>query len=315
MRATGRPGRGERGRVASRVRELIDGPRLGGGTALGGAEVGAADVGGAVDGFVGPADDGGGRAPWLPGEQLGPPLGRHAAGSSVAPERRRFSIDRLRWAPERRTAVAVALAVLVAGALTLWWVLSARPRELAVHASDPVPATVNTGGPTLSSSSTPSARSAADPGPSPPARLVVDVAGKVRRPGVYRIADGSRVVDALRAAGGALPGTSTTSLNLAEPLRDGQQVVVGLPGQAGAGGQGAGTGSGSAAPASSGAAVDLNAATLEQLQALPGVGPVLAQHILDWRTQHGRFTSVDQLNDVTGIGEVKFAALRSLVTV
>ena len=63
-----------------------------------------------------------------------------------------------------------------------------------------------------------------------------------------------------------------------------------------------------------GGVIDLNAATLEQLQTLPGVGPVLAQHILDWRTQHGRFTSVDQLNDVSGIGEVKFAALRHLVT-
>jgi competence protein ComEA len=208
--------------------------------------------------------------------------------------------------------------VVLAAALTLWWVLSARPRNVAVHASSGTPAAVSAGEPTLSSSSTPSGGPApsATAGSSTAASVVVDVAGKVRHPGVYRLSAGSRVVDALHAAGGALPGVSTISLNLAEPLHDGQQVVVGVAGVPGTGGGGAGpVPSGSTAGGSSGAVVDLNSATLEQLQTLPGVGPVLAQHILDWRTQHGRFTSVDQLNDVSGIGEVKFAGLRPLVTV
>jgi competence protein ComEA len=223
--------------------------------------------------------------------------------------------------------VAVGVAVLVAGTLTLWWVLSARPRALAVHSSTGAgapPVAVSTAGPTLSTSSEPSSAvpSAAGPtpasGPASAVRLVIDVAGKVHRPGVYRLAAGSRVVDALRAAGGALPGVSTVSLNLAEPLRDGQQVVVGVAGATGAGGAGPGgppsTGAGQPG-ATGGAPVDLNSASAEQLQALPGVGPVLAQHILDWRTQHGRFSTVDELNNVSGIGEVKFAQLRALVTV
>jgi competence protein ComEA len=123
---------------------------------------------------------------------------------------------------------------------------------------------------------------------------------------------GARVDDAIRAAGGARPGVRLDGLNLAAKLVDGQQVAVGV-----APAPGAAVGGGAAAPSggSSGAPVNLNTATLDQLQTLPGVGPVLAQHVLDWRSQHGSFTSVAQLNDVTGIGDVKFAALKSLVTV
>jgi competence protein ComEA len=148
--------------------------------------------------------------------------------------------------------------------------------------------------------------------------VVVDVAGKVRRPGVYHLPGGARVDDAIRAAGGALAGARLDRLNLAARLVDGQQVAVGIPPAAGGGGGPAVAGSGSPAPsggASTAGPVDLNTAGLDQLETLPGVGPVLAQHILDWRTAHGSFASVDQLNDVSGIGEVKFAALRPLVSV
>jgi competence protein ComEA len=155
--------------------------------------------------------------------------------------------------------------------------------------------------------------------------VVVDVAGKVRRPGLYRLALGARVDDAVRAAGGALAGIDLSSLNLAAKVVDGQQILVGVQGAPGgavggpgtAGGAPIGGGGVAAAPAASGGGglVDLNSATLEQLETLPGVGPVLGQRILDWRTAHGNFATVDQLNDVSGIGDVKFAALKPLVTV
>ncbi|MGI8762369.1 MAG: helix-hairpin-helix domain-containing protein [Jatrophihabitantaceae bacterium] len=148
--------------------------------------------------------------------------------------------------------------------------------------------------------------------------LVVDVAGKVRRPGIYRLAAGARVYEALQAAGGVQPGVATTQLNLAARVSDGEQIVVGLPGVPGAaatvlpGASGAGGGTSQAGAQS--ATVSLNAASQEQLESLPGVGPVLAQHILDWRSQHGPFASIDQLRDVSGIGEIKYAALKPRVT-
>jgi competence protein ComEA len=142
------------------------------------------------------------------------------------------------------------------------------------------------------------------------AEIVVDVSGKVRKPGIHRLPAGSRVVDALSAAGGVRPGTNTDSLNRARFLVDGEQVVVGGPvagGAPGAGSVGGPVGVGPAAP------VSLNTATVEQLDALPGVGPVLAQHIVDYRTRHGGFRSVDELREVNGIGERRFADLRNLV--
>jgi competence protein ComEA len=147
--------------------------------------------------------------------------------------------------------------------------------------------------------------------------VVVDVAGKVRRPGLYRLPPGARVDDAVRSAGGALAGVDLSSLNLAAKVVDGQQIAVGIPGSpggaAGAAVGGSAPGGGNAGSAGGGP-VDLNTASLEQLETLPGVGPVLAQHILDWRSAHGRFATVGQLNDVPGIGDVKFAALKPLVT-
>jgi competence protein ComEA len=145
----------------------------------------------------------------------------------------------------------------------------------------------------------------ASAGPDAGGVVVVDVAGKVRHPGVVRLPLGSRVDDAVRAAGGPLPGATFDGLNRAAKLTDGEQVLVGLQPAPGA-----------AAGASAGdARVDLNAADVSALDALPGIGPVLAQKIVDWRTEHGRFASVDQLREVSGIGESKFAAVKNKVRV
>ncbi|MFJ4279180.1 helix-hairpin-helix domain-containing protein [Streptomyces massasporeus] len=145
--------------------------------------------------------------------------------------------------------------------------------------------------------------------------IVVDVGGKVREPGIHRLPAGSRVADALRAAGGVKPGTDTDGLNRARFLVDGEQVIVG--GSAPAPAPGAGGGSAPGGPAGGVAApaapIPLNTATADQLDTLPGVGPVLAQHIIDYRTQHGGFRSVDELREVNGIGDRRFADLRDLV--
>ncbi|ANS65188.1 DNA-binding protein [Streptomyces lincolnensis] len=154
------------------------------------------------------------------------------------------------------------------------------------------------------------------------AEIVVDVSGKVREPGVHRLPAGSRVTDALRAAGGVKSGTNTDGLNRARFLVDGEQVVVGgpaavaAPGVAGTavgGASGVGGSGGPAGGVAPAAPVSLNTATVDQLDTLPGVGPVLAQHILDYRTQHGGFRSVDELREVNGIGDRRFADLRNLV--
>ncbi|MFF8897423.1 helix-hairpin-helix domain-containing protein [Streptomyces lydicus] len=151
-------------------------------------------------------------------------------------------------------------------------------------------------------------------------QLVVDVVGKVRHPGIHRMPQGARVIDALQAAGGVLRGASTRGLNRARLLTDGEQIVVGEAGaSAGAGGGGGAgpgaVGGGGAPGAGEGPAgpVSLSTATEQQLDALPGVGPVLARHIIEFRTQHGGFTSVEQLRQVTGIGDRRFADLRPLV--
>ena len=146
------------------------------------------------------------------------------------------------------------------------------------------------------------------------ASLFVDVEGKVAHPGLEQMTRGARVADALAAAGGALHGVDTTSLNLARSLVDGEQIRVGLPGSVVPPSQPV-SAPGSATSQSEGPRVALNTATLAQLDGLPGVGPVTAQHILDWRSQHGPFTSVEQLQEVTGIGPSLYAKLSPLVTV
>ncbi|MEO6791883.1 MAG: ComEA family DNA-binding protein [Ornithinibacter sp.] len=149
---------------------------------------------------------------------------------------------------------------------------------------------------------------------------MVHVVGQVRSPGVLRLPAGSRVSDAVAAAGGATARAELSGINLARLLLDGEQVRVPAPGEevpepaAPAGGGGAGVGGGGAS-AATGGVVSLNTADLAGLDTLPGVGPVLAQRILDWRVEHGRFTTVDELSEVSGIGEKLLARLRPLVSV
>jgi competence protein ComEA len=145
-------------------------------------------------------------------------------------------------------------------------------------------------------------------GAGPAARtIMVDVVGAVRRPGLYRLSEGARVADAVARAGGATRRAQLDLVNLAARISDGEQIVVPRRGAAAPSGGGGG---GSAAPSGP---VHLNSATLEQLDALPGVGPVTAQKILDYRQEHGAFASVDELDAIPGIGPARLAQLRELV--
>jgi competence protein ComEA len=143
--------------------------------------------------------------------------------------------------------------------------------------------------------------------PALPQRVVVDVVGAVRRPGLYRLVQGARIADAVDRAGGATAKADVALVNLAAPLADGQQVVVPTRGAAPAAAP-AGVATGAAA-----GPVHLNTATLEQLDSLPGVGPVTAQKILDFRQKHGSFSSVDELDAVPGIGPARMDQLKDLV--
>ncbi|WP_370208715.1 helix-hairpin-helix domain-containing protein [Aeromicrobium sp.] len=193
----------------------------------------------------------------------------------------------------------VATAAVAAGVLLTWWLLAERPRTSDVDRPLEVSARADpTGGP------------APDGTAESGGRVVVDVAGQVRRPGIVTLPAGSRVHEAIERAGDIKGALDQPTLNLARVLVDGEQLLVGVdPPAAAVAGPGAG---GTGGP---GVAVNLNTATLEELDALPGVGPVTAQAILDWRTENGRFTSVDDLLDVAGIGEKTLEDLRDRVSV
>ncbi|MEV0257211.1 helix-hairpin-helix domain-containing protein [Streptomyces sp. NPDC050732] len=241
---------------------------------------------------------------------------------------------------ERRGVVAlvVVLAVAAVFAAQHFWsgrTQPVRPPEVVRAAgaaadrdAEPVP---SPGPPAQAGRAAESGGGAGGPGGAaaaggPAGVIVVDVSGKVRRPGVHRLPAGSRVADALRAAGGVRPGTKTDGLNRARFLMDGEQVVVGAAATAGgasagagAAGAGAAAGVGGAAGAAGGGGaaatgpIGLNTATAEQLDELPGVGPVLAQHILDYRAEHGGFRTVEELREVNGIGDRRFADIQDLV--
>jgi competence protein ComEA len=230
--------------------------------------------------------------------------------------------------PGRRGVAVLVVVALVGASGGAWYFLRAAPHVQTADA-DPTVGSGSARSPTVSAAPSDgfvpvgaSVLPSALPSSSKASELVVDVVGKVARPGVFTLPPGSRIVDAIAAAGGALPHTDLTALDLARKLSDGQEIFVGVPPPSGpaamSGGGvvgddtdvGADAGAGSADPM-----VNINTATEAELETLPGVGAVTAQKILAWRTQHGRFTSVIQLQQVSGIGPAKYAALAGRVKV
>jgi competence protein ComEA len=192
----------------------------------------------------------------------------------------------------------VAVLVALGLAVTCWWVVRGDPEVVT-----PLAAAATPSGPLVAVPS-------ADPSEGQGSRVTVDVAGRVRRPGIAVLDGGSRVVDALEAAGGARRGVDLSSLNLARVLVDGEQILVGVPAPVGT--------AASAVPtpgAPGGPLVDLNTATQAELEALPEVGPVTAQAILAWRDEHGGFSAVDELLEVDGIGDATLGRIAPYVTV
>lgn len=229
--------------------------------------------------------------------------------------------DRIRADPGRAGAVALAVIAALAVLVTVFTLIRDRTEPVMSAKLPPVEPVSPT-----------NPRSSASPGSPDRSGLpvVVSVVGLVHTPGLVTLAPGARIADALQAAGGAVDGADTVGLNMARQLGDGEQIVVGL---APPSGQprvlGSSVGAGTPGPAgTSGTAttgpktapktaevLDLNTATVEQLDALPGIGPVTAAAIVAWRQRNGRFTSVDQLADVDGIGPARLDKLRNLVRV
>lgn len=207
----------------------------------------------------------------------------------------------------------VALVMAVGLVATAWWVVRAGGAEGEVAPPRAVAAPEVAG-----SAPTTTAPSSAGPGggveggvTGGSGLVVVDVAGRVRRPGIVVLPVGSRVVDALKAAGGVRRGVDLTAVNLARLLNDGEQVLVGATAAPGASGGVAASGS----TGTSGALVNLNTADQTTLETLPGVGPVTAGAIIEWRTEHGGFTAVEELLEVPGIGDATLAELSPHVTI
>jgi competence protein ComEA len=241
---------------------------------------------------------------WLPD---GP--GQHGAGW----------LARVRADPGRAGAIALAAIAAIAVLVAIFTLMRDEPAPVRSAKLPPVD---------------PVASASRDPGPSATAKpsqpVVVSVVGLVHTPGLVTLAPGARIADALKAAGGTTDGADTTGLNMARQVGDGEQIVVGI---APVKGQppvlGSSVSAGSTAPGAPGTGshpdrpdkptrsevVNLNTATVQQLDALPGVGPVTAAAIVAWRDANGKFTKVDQLAEVDGIGPARLEKLRPLVRV
>ncbi len=218
--------------------------------------------------------------------------------------------------PGRAGVIALAVVGVIAVLVTVFTLMRDKPPPVVSAKLPPVE---------MVSSASPTA------GPAPPnvdGPVIVSVAGLVHKPGLVTLAPGARIADALTAAGGALDGADLIGLNMARRVADGEQIIVGIvaaPGQPAAMGSSISSGSATTGQAESsstagttpapGGLVDLNAATVEELDKLPGIGPVTAAAITAWRDANGRFTSVDQLGDVDGIGPARLEKLRDLVRV
>ncbi|NYE37796.1 competence protein ComEA [Nocardioides cavernae] len=225
----------------------------------------------------------------LPAPVVLPVPGRHAS--------RRVRIGALRLGPVHLAVVSVVAAVAVG--LAAWWAV--RDQAEVVPLAD-VAGTSGT-------STEPEPLAPVAAAEEPTGDLVVDVAGKVRRPGIALLPAGSRVVDALEAAGGARHGVDLTALNLARPVVDGEQILVGVAPASGV------AGTLDQPLPEGGTLVNLNTADQAALDTLPGVGPVTADAIVSWREDNGGFTSVDELLEVDGIGPATLDDLAPLVTI
>jgi competence protein ComEA len=261
-----------------------------------------------------------GWVPHVPADA--PPMGQaqrdpNAVRSNIAYHGRLWAAvaDRLpvqlRLLELTRGHVAVLAAMCLAAlALTAVFLIAGRSQALIVPLRN-TPTAAATPEVAASGQSAPSSPSVS---PSSPGVVVVHVSGLVQKPGLVQLPAGSRVDDALRAAGGAVAGADLSGLNLARLVTDGEQIAVSVPPAPDA------SPAGGASPDETAGEdrtepVDLNRATLQELDSLPGVGPVLAQRILDWRAEHGRFTSIEELQEVKGIGERTFAELSEHVRV
>ncbi|NGX07246.1 helix-hairpin-helix domain-containing protein [Mycobacteroides franklinii] len=221
---------------------------------------------------------------------------------SLTPSGTRGWLESVRTDPGRAGVLALGAIGVLAALVTVFTVMRQPPAPVSANLPPVQP---------VSSSSV-----------SAPSSLVVSVVGLVKRPGLVTLTAGARVADAVTAAGGAVDGADVITLNMARPVVDGDQIVVGLspmPGQpvgmassiaaAGQAPTGSANPTGPAAPGR----VNLNTATASELDALPGVGPVMAASIVRWRSEHGKFTSIDQLAEVDGIGPSRLDKLRALV--
>lgn len=222
----------------------------------------------------------------------------------------------IRADPGRAGLYALAAVAVLAVVITVFAMMRDKPAPVM---SAKLPAVQ------MVSSSAP--RPSGSPAPADTAQpAVVSVVGLVTKPGLVTLQPGARIADAVEAAGGTLDGADLVGLNMAQRVADGQQIVVGLaPPQGEPAALGSAVTPSSRGPATSSPSVpasgpasgpvDLNTATVEQLDALPGIGPVMAAAIVAWRDANGKFTSIDQLADVDGIGPARLEKLRSLVRV